>query len=440
MIRFLALWILFSCSVAEAAIYKVKIDGVIDPITSEFIGKAVRQAEENRAEFLLMELSTPGGLGISMQEIIQSILNSKVPIVCYVTPQGTHAASAGFFILLSADIAAMAPGTNTGSAHPVFPFGMENKIMLEKVRNDLLANLRSIVKQRKRNYDMAEKAVTESKSYTAQEALDGGLIDVIARNQRELLEKLKGRQLTRFGGETQTIEVKGRQIVEIEKSFREKVLSAIANPNLAIVLGLLGLLGIYLEFTHPGLILPGVVGTIALILALLGFSLVPINIVGALLILVAFGLFVAEVKIQGFGLLGIAGVISMVLGMLFLVDTPYPGVAIGLGLAFGIAVPFAIIFVFLLRLVIRAHRNRVTTGEAGLVGLIGEARTAITPEGGKVFVHGEWWRAASRVPIPEGSRVRVLEAHNLDLIVEPYSQSQADMVSENAGNRLNQSE
>jgi len=432
-IRLLVLWIVFTCSVAQASIYKVKIDGVIDPITAEFIGKAIRQAEQNRAEFLLMELSTPGGLGISMQKIIQGILNSKVPIVCYVAPQGSHAASAGFFILLSADIAAMAPGTNTGSAHPVFPFGMENKIMLEKVTNDALASLRSIVKQRKRNYEMAEKAVTESKSYTSQEALDGGLIDLIARDQGELLEKLKGRQVTRFSGETQTIEVQGQQIVAIEPNFREKLLSAIADPNLAIVLGLLGLLGIYLEFTHPGLILPGVVGTIALILALLGFSIIPINIVGALLILVALGLFVAEVKVQGFGLLGIAGVISMVLGMLFLVDTPYPGVAIGLGLALGIAMPFAIIFVFLLRLVIRAQKNRVTTGEAGLVGLIGEARTEITPEGGQVFVHGEWWRASSRVAIPGGSRVRVLEAHNLDLIVEPYLQSQADVVSGKRG-------
>lgn len=433
MIRLLVVWILLACSTAQAAIYRVKIDGLIDPVTSEFIGKAIRQAEENRAEFLLMELSTPGGLGISMQEIIQGILNSKVPIVCYVTPQGTHAASAGFFILLSADIAAMAPGTNTGAAHPVFMFGAENKTMMEKARNDALASLRSIVKQRKRNYDMAEKAVTESKSYTSQEALDGGLIDVIARNQSELLQKLKGRQVTRFSGETQTIETQGQQIVSIEPNFREKVLSAVANPNLALVLGLLGLLGIYLEFTHPGLILPGVVGTIALILALLGFSLVPINIVGALLILVALGLFVAEVKVQGFGLLGVAGVVAMVLGMLFLVDTPYPGVGIGLGLALGVAIPFALIFIFLLRLVIRAQKNRVTTGEAGLIGMIGEARTEITPEGGKVFIHGEWWRAASRVLIPAGSRVRVLEAHNLDLIVEPYSESQAQVVSEQRG-------
>jgi membrane-bound serine protease (ClpP class) len=429
MIRLLVISVILSCSVAQAAIYRVKIDGVIDPITSEFIQKAIRQAEDNHAEFLLMDLSTPGGLGISMQEIIQGILSSKVPIVCYVTPQGTHAASAGFFILLSADIAVMSPGTNTGAAHPVFPFGMQDKIMLEKVRNDALASLRSIVKQRKRNYDMAEKAVTESKSYTAQEALDGGLIDLIAGNEGQLLKELNGRRVTRFSGETQVIETQGQRMVTIEPNFREKVLSAVADPNLALVLGLLGLLGIYLEFTHPGLILPGVVGTIALILALLGFSIVPVNIIGVLLILVALGLFVAEVKVQGFGLLGVAGVVSMVLGILFLVDTPYPSLRIGLGLAFGVTIPFAIIFVFLLQLVVRAHRSRITTGEAGLIGLIGEARTEITSEGGKVFVNGEWWRASSKVPIPSGSRVRVVEAHNLDLLVERYPENQAQIVS-----------
>jgi regulator of protease activity HflC (stomatin/prohibitin superfamily)/membrane protein implicated in regulation of membrane protease activity len=244
-----------------------------------------------------------------------------------------------------------------------------------------------------------------------------------------LLKELNGRRVTRFSGETQVIETQGQRMVTIEPNFREKVLSAVADPNLALVLGLLGLLGIYLEFTHPGLILPGVVGTIALILALLGFSIVPVNIIGVLLILVALGLFVAEVKVQGFGLLGVAGVVSMVLGILFLVDTPYPSLRIGLGLAFGVTIPFAIIFVFLLQLVVRAHRSRITTGEAGLIGLIGEARTEITSEGGKVFVNGEWWRASSKVPIPSGSRVRVVEAHNLDLLVERYPENQAQIVS-----------
>ena len=379
----------------------------------------MRQAEEADAEFLLMELSTPGGLGISMQEVIQSILNSKVPVVCHVTPSGTHAASAGFFILLSADVAAMAPGTNTGSAHPVFPFGMENKIMVEKVRNDALASLRSIVKQRKRNYEMAEKAVTESKSFTAQEALDGGMIDLVARDQQDLLKKLEGWEVTRFTGEKQRIEVEGQPIVTVEPTFRERVLSAIADPNMALILGLIGLLGIYLEFTQPGLILPGIAGTFALILALVGFSIIPVNIVGVVLMILALGLFVAEVKVQGFGLLGIAGAVSMVLGILFLVDTPYPTVRIGLGLALAVTIPFAIIFIFLLQLVIRAQKSRVTTGQAGLVGMIGEARTPINRNGGRVFVYGEWWRATSKTPIPQGARVRIVEVNNLDLVVEP---------------------
>jgi membrane-bound serine protease (ClpP class) len=423
MVRPLLLALLLFVSTAQAAILKVRIDGVIDPITSEFIQKAVRQAAESKAEFLLIEMSTPGGLGISMQEIIQAILNSKVPVVCYVTPSGGHAASAGFFILLSADVAAMAPGTNTGAAHPVqlIPIG-ETSVEME--------NLRSIVKQRKRNYDLAEKAVLESKSFTAQEALDGGLIDLVARNEQELLKRLDGREVTRFSGEAQKLRTAGERVEVLEPSWREKILSFIADPEIALILGLLGLLGLYIEFTHPGFVLPGVAGAISLILAFLGFSLIPVNIIGVLLILLAFGLFIAEVKVQGFGVLGVGGVISMVLGMLFLVNTPFPGIGIGLGLALAVALPFAAIFIFLLRLVIRAHQRQVTTGEAGLIGMTGQARTDIGPEGGRVFVQGEWWRASSRAPIAKGTRIRILEARNLDLLVEPCAESQADLVSE----------
>jgi membrane-bound serine protease (ClpP class) len=313
----------------------------------------------------------------------------------------------------------MAPGTNTGAAHPVFPFGMENKVMMEKVRNDALANLRSIVNQRKRNYELAEKGILESKSYTAQEAVDAGLIDLIARDERDLLEKLNGRQVTRFTGERQLLKIEGVRVDMLEKSFRQRVLSAVANPDLALILGLLGLLGIYLEFTHPGLIVPGVAGVISLLLALLGFSILPINAIGVLLILVALGLFVAEVKVQGFGLLGVGGAIAMVLGILLLIDAPDPGVRISSGVAFGVGAAFALIFIFLLRLVIRSHRRPVTTGEVGLVGMIGEARTSVDQTGGKVFVHSEWWRAVSAVPIPRGSRVRVLEADGLRLVVGP---------------------
>jgi membrane-bound serine protease (ClpP class) len=427
-IRLLVLVCLLAASTVEAAILKVTIKGVIDPVTSEFMAEAVARAEREQAEFLLIELATPGGLGISMQEVVQTILNSSVPVVCYVTPRGAHAASAGFFILLSADIAAMAPGTNTGAAHPVFPFGMENKIMLEKVRNDAMASLRAIVQQRERNHEMAEKGITENKSYTAQEAVEGGLIDLVAVDEEDLLRQLQDREIRRFTGERQKLRTENQQIVTIEPTFRQRVLRTIADPNIALILGIIGLLGIYLEFTQPGFILPGVAGAICLILALVGFSLVPINVVGVLLILLAIGLFVAEVLVQGFGVLGIGGVVAMVLGILFLVDAPYPGVRIGWELALAVALPFALIFIFLLRLAVRSHTRATKRGEAGLIGMIGEARTDITREGGRVFMAGEWWRASSDVPIPKGTPVRVLEVSNLRLVVEPCPGCRADEI------------
>jgi len=426
--RFIPLVFLFAMNFTYGEILKVEIDGVIDPITAEFIGESVMEAEQSEAEFLLILMQTPGGLGISMQEIIQTILNSKVPIVCYVSPRGAHAASAGFFILLSADVAAMAPGTNTGAAHPVFPFGMENEIMLEKVKNDAVANLRSIVKVRKRNYELAEKGVLESKSYTSQEALDGGLIDLIAEDEEELLEKLEGLEITRFDGTTQVLSVKNQPIRLVEMNLRQEILSSIADPNLALILGVIGVLGLYLEFTHPGLIVPGVVGGISLLLALLGFSFLPVNLIGLLLIFLAIGLFIAEVKVQGFGILGFGGIVAMILGILFLIDSPYPQLRISLIIAASVAIPFAIIFIFLLRLVIKSFQSKVTTGEEGMVGEIGVARTVITPREGTVFIGGELWRATSRQEIPKGARVRVIRAKNLYIEVEAIE-------STNAGNR-----
>ena len=414
------LLLLLTVGPLHGEILKVRIDGVIDPIASEFITSAVREAEDRNSEFLLISLSTPGGLGISMQEIIQTILNSEVPVVCYVEPQGTHAASAGFFILLSADVAAMAPGTNTGAAHPVFPFGMENKIMLEKVKNDALANLRAIVEVRKRNYELAEKGVIDSASYTAQEALEGKLIDLIASSEDQLLEQLEGKEITRFSGETQVLRVQGNQLRLLEMTLRQRILSKIADPNFSLVLGVMGALGLYLEFSHPGLILPGVLGAISLLLALLGFSLLPVNLIGVLLIVLALGLFIAEVKIQGFGILGMGGVVSMILGILFLIDAPYPELRIGLELALFVAIPFGLIFMFLLRLVIKSHFSRVTTGEPGMVGLVGVARSDVDQDGGQVFVLGERWQAVSEVPISTGSRIRVVRLANLVMAVEPY--------------------
>ncbi len=427
--RALGLFLFLSMPVVQAEILKVEIEGPIDPITSEFITSAIEQAEDSNAEFLLIRLATPGGLGISMQEIIQSILNSPVPVVCFVAPQGARAASAGFFILLSADVAVMAPGTNTGAAHPVFPFGMENKIMLEKVKNDAVAGLRAIVQQRKRNYELAEKGVLESKSYTAQEALEGGLIDLVAGNESDLMATLEGRQIERFSGASQVLTTEGQEVRVVEMTFRQKVLSSIANPNVALILGVIGLLGLYLEFSNPGLILPGVLGGISLLLALLGFSLLPVNYIGILLILLALGLFVAEVTVQGFGVLGAGGTVAMILGILFLVDSPFPELRISYGLAVAVAIPFALIAILLLHLTVKSVRLRVTTGTRGMVGTYGVSQTPIEGDEGWVLVAGERWKAVSATSIPQGVRVKVVASRNLVLVVEPYAGSEVSLAT-----------
>lgn len=415
---FFAVLLCFAISL-KAEILKVEVDGIIDPVTSEFITAAFQEADRSGAEFILLRLSTPGGLGISMQEIVQQILNSPVPVVCYVSPKGTHAASAGFFILLASDIAVMAPGTNTGAAHPVFPFGIDNEVMLEKVKNDSLASLRSIVKLRERNLELAEKGVAESKSYTEQEALDSGLIDLVANDEAELLDKLEGMTVSRPDGMDVVLKTEGHSVRLFEMTWRQELLSSVANPNIAIILGLVGALGLYFEFTSPGMIVPGVVGGICLILGLLGFSFIPINMAGVLLIILAIGLFIAEVKIQGFGILGFGGVISMLLGLLFLVDAPFPDLRIGYSIALAITIPFAIIVIVLLRLVLKSHFSHVTTGEEGMEGLKGFAVSDIGPKGGKARVEGEIWKAKSSRPIKAGEEIRVIKAVNLDLTVAP---------------------
>ncbi len=405
---------------ALAEIVKIELVGAIDPVQAEFMTGAVAHAEEVEAEFLLIRLATPGGLGISMQEIVQAILNSEVPVVCYVAPRGSHAASAGFFILLASDVAAMAPATNTGAAHPVFPFGVEDKVLLEKVRNDALASLRSIVEQRNRNYELAEQGVTQSQSYTAQEALDGSLIDLIAEDQEDLLSQLEGRKIERFDGEVRTLNVGGQVVQTLGMTGRQRLLSAIASPNLALLLGVLGLLGLYLEFQSPGLVIPGVSGAICLILSLLGFSLLPINYIGVLLLLLGAGLLVAEVLVQGFGFLGIGGSASIVLGLLFLIDSPYPELRIDWGMALAVGIPVAGISLLFLWALIKGFGSRVVTGREGLIGEIAVARSAVNDRGGRVFVHGELWNAVSPdQPVESGQHVRIVQVEKLTLFVEP---------------------
>ncbi|HYK89452.1 MAG TPA: nodulation protein NfeD [Acidobacteriota bacterium] len=411
-----------------AQIARINLDGAIDPITAEFIVRGIKRAETERAQFLLIQLQTPGGFGSSMEEIITGMLNSKFPIVVYVAPSGAKAASAGFFILLAADVAAMAPGTNTGAAHPLmaiggFPVdgGEAGKTLTQKITSNATAFLRSIASKRNRNVVEAEKGVVDSKSFTDAEALNAHLIDFVARDEGELFEKLEGYKVHLFSGSEITLHPKGQTIVEYQMTMREKFLSTISQPNLALLLGVAGLILLYFEFTHPGFVAPGVIGGICVLLSVLGFSFLPINYVGVLLILLAIGLFVAEVKVQGYGVLGFGGIVAMVIGILILIDTPEPAMRIGLGTALGVALPFATIFVILLVALFKSWRQRVTTGDAGMIGLLGRADNDIFSSG-RVKVRGEYWAAHSASPIPAGRPVKIVAVDNLTLKVEEVTE------------------
>lgn len=411
----------FFLTTASGAVLKVEIDGPIDPVRAEFIRDAVSEAIRRDAELLLIRLNTPGGLGVSMQEVITEILNSRTPVICYVSPTGSHAASAGFFILLAADLAAMAPATNTGAAHPVFPFGMDNPVMMEKVKNDALASLRSIVERRNRNYELAEKGVLESHSYTAQEALEGGLIDLIATDEKELLQKLEGVSVVRPDGSETTLMLKGKGIESFNMSRRQTILGALANPNLALLFGVVGLALLWIEFQAPGMVLPAAIGLISLTLSLLGFSLLPINYIGVILILLGAGLVVGEFFFQGFGVLGLGGAISLVLGLVFLIDSPYPDLRIGLGIALSLGVPVALLSFFFLWTLFKGAKAKIRTGSEGLVGEAGVTRSIVGHAGGRVFLKGELWNATAVGEIEAGIEVVVEEIKGLTLVVTKKS-------------------
>jgi membrane-bound serine protease (ClpP class) len=354
----------------------------------------------------------------AMREIIEKIVTSPIPVVTYVAPSGGRAASAGFFILESADIAAMAPGTNTGAAHPV-ALGVEmDAVMKEKVENDAAAYLRSICVKRGRNSVLAESAVRQSKSFTDREALDDHLIDLVASDDRELLAALDGRVVTRFDGSTRTLHTAGAQVEVYERSLRQKIISAVADPNLAFILLILGALAIYVEFSSPGLIAPGVFGVILVLLGLSALAVLPINWLGAALIVAAFAMFVLEAKLASHGALAIGGTIALVLGAVMLIDSSTPELRIRWSTAIAVALPFSAITVLLLSLVVRARRNKIETGVEAMIGEVGAAITPLAPEG-KVFVHGEYWNAVSSQPAPAGARVRVVAMEKLKLTVEP---------------------
>jgi membrane-bound serine protease (ClpP class) len=344
--------------------------------------------------------------------------------VVYVTPSGAKAASAGFFILLAADVAAMSPGTNTGAAHPLlaiggFPVegGEAGKTLTEKVTSNASAFLRSIASKRNRNFTEAEKGVTESRSFTDAEALSNRLIDMVAKDDADLLAKLQGYKVRLFSGHEMTLNTQGESTVDYSMTSRQKFLAAISQPNLALLLGLAGLILLYFEFTHPGFIAPGVIGGICLLLSILGFSFLPVNLVGVLLVLLAIGLFIAEVKVQAFGALGIGGVVSMVIGLLILINTPDEAMRIGLATAIAAAVPFAVIFIIILIAILKSLRQPAATGSAGMIGLVGVAVNDIF-RNGLVKVRGEYWNATSASPISAGRQVKILGITDLELRVE----------------------
>ncbi|MEX1310086.1 MAG: nodulation protein NfeD [Candidatus Sulfomarinibacteraceae bacterium] len=403
----LAALVLASPVVAQEVVH-LRVEDTIQPASQRFIERAIEEAERREAAVVVMELDTPGGLLDSTREITSAIIESEVPVVVYVTPGGAQATSAGFFILISADVAAMAPGTNTGAASPVQGQGEEvGETMKAKVFSDASAMVRSLAEARGRNVDLAVEAVMDARSFTAEEAVEAGLSDLVANNFDALIESLDGFEMTRVNGSTGRMELADPVIIEIEQSRAEEILSFLANPNVAYLLLALGMLGIYVEVTHPGGIFPGVVGVIAMLLALYSLSVLPLSWAGVSLIAISLLLFLLEVKVTSFGLLTVGGLICFVLGSLMLFDGPIPDMRVSLGVALPTAVVVATITVFLLSRVIQAHRRQVMTGTAGLVGEIGRALSDLDPDG-KVLVHGEYWDArALGDRIDKGSEVRV---------------------------------
>jgi len=400
---------------ASADIIVIDIDGVVNPVMSEFISRNIDDAVKEKAELLVIRLDTPGGLDTSMRSIVKKITASNVPVAVYVSPSGARAASAGVFITISAHIAAMSPGTNIGAAHPVGVGNKMDKTMAEKAVNDASAYIKSIAEKKGRNAEWAEKAVRESVSITEKEALDLKVIDLVAPDLTALLNAIDQKVVETSDGK-HTLKIKEQKIRYKEMGVRHKILDFISDPNVAYLLMLLGFYGIFFEMTNPGAIFPGVFGAISLILAFYSFQTLPVNYAGLLLIILAIILFILEIKITSFGVLTIGGIISMTIGSVMLFESPFPF----LKLSFKVILPAVLItslFFFLtVRLALKAYRQKPVTGAEGLVGLKGTVKTDIDREG-LVFVHGEIWQAYSDEPLKSGEKVIVEKVENLKIKV-----------------------
>ena len=424
--------LLFLTAPSSADVLRIVVDDTIQPITDEYIGRAIAEAERRKDDALLIELNTPGGLVESTRSIIEKILASPVPIIIYVSPSGSRAASAGFFILESADVAAMAPGTNTGAAHPVaFGGGKTDDVMKEKMENDAAALMRSVAAKRGRNVEVAESAVRQSKSFTEQEALNQKLIDYVASSEADLFKQIESKPIKRFNDKTVTLNLAGALIHDYNMTLKERILAYLMDPNVAFILLAIGALALYAEFNHPGAVVPGVVGLIFILLAIFALNLLPTRFAALILIVVSFGLFALEAKFATHGVLTIGGVITLTLGGLLLVDAPIPQMQVHVWTALAVSIPLGIITAFLMTIALRARQNKVVTGIQGLVGEIGVAQTPLSPQG-KVFVHGELWDAVASANIASGRTVVVRQVDGLQLQVDPVSSPQPGWSSTSA--------
>ncbi|OGL48865.1 MAG: serine protease [Candidatus Schekmanbacteria bacterium RIFCSPHIGHO2_02_FULL_38_11] len=413
--------LLLTFSVLEAdqpQIDVITVDGVINPVTADFITASIERATGDKAECLIIRLDTPGGLVDSTRLIIKGIMASKIPIVVFVSPSGARAASAGVFITLGSHVAVMAPSTNIGAAHPVTIDGGGDKdsVMGEKIENDLAAYIRTIANKTGRNAEWAEKAVRESVSITEQKALEEKIIDFIAKDMDDLIAKLDKRKIITAAGE-KVIKAKNARVNHIEMTTPQKFFKVITDPNIAYLLMMIGMAGIFFELKSPGLIFPGIVGVISLILAFYALQTLPINYAGLFLILFAVLLFITELYVPSYGLLTTGGIISLVLGSMMLIDTPYPFLKVSLNVILPAALSIAAIFFFLVGAIVRAHSKKTTTGKEGLIGTTGSAETDIKKTG-TVMVHGELWNAVSDEEINEKEKVKITGINGLLLKVE----------------------
>ena len=415
--------ILFSLP-AQAEILKVVVNDTIQPISEEYIARAIDEAHRRGDQAVLIEINTPGGLVSSTRGIIEKISSSSVPVIVYVTPTGGHAGSAGIFILESADVAAMAPGTAAGAAHPVTLIGpvqvKPDDEMNRKIENDAAALMRSVASKRGRNIESAESAVRESKSFTEQEALAGHLIDYVASSPEDLFRQMQGKTFRRFDGATASLNLTGQPIVPFDMTLKEHILDDLMDPNVAFLLLAIGALALYVEFNHPGAVIPGTVGVVFILLAAFALNFLPTRFAALGLILGAFALFAAEAKFATHGVATIGGIALLTLGGLLLVDSPIPEMRVHLLTALAVSIPLGFITAFLMTIALKARRNKVVTGAQGLVGEMGVAQTTLSPQG-KVFVHGELWDAVASSTLPPGQMVIVRRIDGLTLHVDPLA-------------------